>query len=73
MNHKTTFPSELPAIKLEFYRGIKEISRFLGMNPQTVQKKLRHGLIPAKKDPMGSWVLCTLDYYLSLQSKDDQP
>ncbi len=72
MNDSRTFSNDLPAIRLEFYRGIKEISRFLGMNQQTVQKKLRDGLIPAKKDAMGCWVLCTLDYYLSLENKHER-
>lgn len=60
-------------LKIEFYRGIKEIARFLGMNEQTVQKRLKAGLIPAKKDALGSWVLCNLDYYLSLRREEDGP
>lgn len=59
----------LPIVKLEFFRGIKEISKFLGMHEQVVQKKLRAGLIPAKKDQMGCWVLCNWDYYRSLEKK----
>ena len=45
-------------LKIEFYRGIKEIARFLGMHEQTVQSRLKAGLIPAKKDALGRWVLC---------------
>lgn len=71
MNQTKTSGSNLPPLKLEFFRGIKEISRFLGMHEQVVQKKLRSGLIPAKKDSMGCWVLCNLDYYHSLQTRDE--
>jgi hypothetical protein len=58
-------------LKIEFYRGVKEIARFLGMHEQTVQSRLKAGLIPAKKDALGRWVLCNLDYYLSLQRDED--
>ncbi len=57
-------------IKLCFYRGIKEIARFVGVHPKTAQKGIREGKIPAKKDNFGRWVLSNLDYYQSL--KDEQ-
>ncbi len=57
--------------KLEFFRGIKSIANYLGLHEQVAQKKLKAGLIPAKKDEMGRWVLCNLDYYLSLKDEDE--
>jgi excisionase family DNA binding protein len=54
-------------VRLEFYRGIKEIANFLGLHPDTVAQKLREGKIPAKKDGLGRWVLSNLDYYRSLK------
>ena len=54
-------------LKIEFYRGIKGIAAFLELHTQTTQRMLKAGKIPAKKDAMGRWVLCNLDYYLSLQ------
>jgi len=62
-------------MKLEFYRGIKEIAGFLGLHPDTVARRLRQGLIPAKRDPLGRWVLSNLDYYQSLKrmSETQQP
>ena len=53
--------------EVRFFIGAKEISQFLGLHPKTVQKKLAAGLIPAKKDPLGRWVLTDLDYYNSLK------
>jgi hypothetical protein len=54
-------------VPMEFYRGVKAISRFLQMHPDSVRKLLREGSIPAKKDETGRWVLTNLDYYQSLQ------
>jgi hypothetical protein len=55
-------------VRLEFYRGIKEIANFLGLHPDTVAQKLREGKIAAaKKDGLGRWVLTDLDYYRSLR------
>ena len=57
-------------LKMEFYRGIKAIATFLGLHPSTVEKRLQEGKIPAKRDAMDVWVLCNVDYYLSLERKD---
>jgi len=57
------------AVKLEFYRGVKAMAGFLGLHPSTVERRLRDGKIPAKRDPMGTWVLCHLDYYQSLERR----
>ena len=54
-------------LKVEFYFGVKEIARFLGINETTCKRKLQAGKLPGKKDGMGRWVLNTLDYYQSLQ------
>lgn len=54
-------------IKLEFYHGIQEIADFLDTHYKVAQKKLSRGEVPAKKDASGRWVLCNLDYYLSLR------
>jgi hypothetical protein len=54
--------------EVRFFIGVKEISQFLGLHPNTTQKKLNRGLIPAKKDPLGRWVLTDLDYYKSLKA-----
>jgi hypothetical protein len=54
-------------LKVEFYRGIKGIAAFLDLHPQTTLRLLKDGKIPAKKDQSGRWVLCNLDYYLSLR------
>jgi hypothetical protein len=54
-------------LKVEFYRGIKGIAAFLELHPQTTLRLLKDGKIPAKKDQTGRWVLCNLDYYLSLR------
>jgi hypothetical protein len=53
--------------KLEFYRGIKAIAKFLDLHPATAQKLLKEGKIPAKKDAAGAWVLTNRDYFMSLQ------
>uniref|UniRef100_A0A7C3Z2I0 DUF3853 family protein n=1 Tax=Desulfobacca acetoxidans TaxID=60893 RepID=A0A7C3Z2I0_9BACT len=60
-------------LKLEFYCGIKEIARFLGMHQDTVSRKIRQGKIPAKKDDLGRWVLSNLDYYQSLKDVEPKP
>jgi hypothetical protein len=52
---------------VEFFRGIKGIAAFLELHPQTTLRLLKAGRIPAKKDQSGRWVLCNLDYYLSLR------
>ena len=57
-------------LKMEFFRGVKAIAGFLGLHPSTVERRLQEGKIPAKRDDMGVWVLCNVDYYLSLQGKD---
>jgi predicted site-specific integrase-resolvase len=56
-------------LKMEFYRGVKAIAAFLGVHPSTVERYLQEGKIPAKQDDMGVWVLCNVDYYLSLEKK----
>lgn len=53
--------------EVKFYIGTKEIAGFIGLHPKTCQKKLRAGLIPAKKDSLGRWVLTSQDYYESLR------
>jgi len=55
------------SLKVEFFRGIKGIAAFLELHPQTTLRLLKAGRIPAKKDQSGRWVLCNLDYYLSLR------
>lgn len=60
-------PVEVSMVPLEFYRGIKEIAAFLGIHPKTAYLQIRQGLIPAKKDRAGRWVLCNLDYWRSLR------
>lgn len=62
-------PTDAP-IKLEFYHGVKEIAAFLGLHPQTAQRLLGEGKIPAKRDGRGRWVLCNLDYYESLRGDE---
>lgn len=57
---------------LEFFRGLKEIATFLGVHPKTCARYLRQGKIPAKRDGLGKWVLCTWDYYRELRRMDDQ-
>jgi len=55
-------------LKLEFYYGIKGISKLMQLHAETVKKMLREGKIPgAKKDATGRWVLSNVDYLTSLQ------
>lgn len=53
-------------MRLEFYRGIKEIAQFLDMNPRTVRKRIAAGKLPVKMDGAGKWVLTNIDFYTSL-------
>ncbi len=55
-------------IRLEFHRGLKGIAEFLGVHERTVQDYIKRGTWPIKRDPAGTWVLCNVDYYLSLQA-----
>ena len=51
----------------EFFRGHKEIAQFLGVHPKTVQRWIKAGKIPVKRDGLGTWVLCAWDYYRELR------
>jgi hypothetical protein len=54
-------------VRLEFYRGVKEIAAFLKISERYCRTLLNSGKLPAKKDAAGTWVLTNLDYYQSLQ------
>ena len=54
------------AVELKFFIGTKAIAAFLEASLDTTRKWLRKGVLPAKKDPMGRWVMTNLDYYQSL-------
>ncbi len=54
------------AVRIKFYRGVKTIANFLKLPPDTARKLIREGMIPAKRDKTGRWVLTNLDYYQSL-------
>ena len=66
-----TTPVDVSTVRVEFYRGVKEIAAFLGIHPRTAYLQIRRGLIPAKKDRAGRWVLCNLDYWRSLRETID--
>jgi predicted site-specific integrase-resolvase len=53
-------------VELKFFIGTKAIAAFLEASLDTTRKWLRKGVLPAKKDPMGRWVMTNLDYYQSL-------
>ena len=61
-------PPTIIYVRVEFYRGVKTIAKFLGVHERTAQAFLHDGKIPAKKDGTGTWVLSNVDYYLSLQT-----
>jgi len=54
-------------VAIQFYCGTKAIAEFLNMTERTARRLLNSGKLPAKKDPMGRWVLTNLDFYQSLQ------
>ena len=54
-------------VRVEFYRGVKAIAKFLGVHERTAQGFLYDGKIPGKKDGTGTWVLTNLAYFTSLQ------
>ncbi|MFP3867678.1 MAG: helix-turn-helix domain-containing protein [Desulfobacteraceae bacterium] len=58
-------------INLVFYRGIKQIARFLDCHPVTAKRLIKDKKIPARKDPSGRWVLCSVDYYRLLWNDND--
>ena len=60
-------PPTIIYVRVEFYRGIKAIAKFLGVHERTAQAFLHDGKIPGKKDGTGTWVLTNLDYFTSLQ------
>lgn len=61
--------SEQPTIylRLEVYRGVPEIAKFLNMHERTVWRMIQNGELPVKRDTGGTWVLTNIDYLLSLQ------
>jgi hypothetical protein len=53
--------------RMEFYRGVHDIAKFLGITERQARRMLNSGQIPAKKDMAGRWVLTSRDYFESLQ------
>ena len=58
----------MPDTQPQFYIGVKDIAGFLKLHPKTVQRLLRTGKVPGKKDLIGRWVLVSTDYYKSLEA-----
>ena len=54
-------------VPLEFYRGVDEIARFLGIHERTVRKRIAAGKLPGGRDEAGTYVMTNLDYYLSIE------